>query len=223
MGSRPPPSQLRAYGTDKSLTALTDADWKRLGAGRCLLLHPRHVRHDHRLLLAACRTSPLRELHQRYEGRVIAFDHPTLADSPIDNARAFLTAVGNHKLEIDVVCHSRGGLVARSIVERPEDLAKLGKNVSVGTAVLVGATTNGTDLADVDRWNQLIDRLSTLLSLAPLPAAVDVLDTVFGLIRSIARQAPPTTSPASTRCRRSGRSSTSSTMSSGSRRGRPIA
>ncbi len=32
----------------------------------------------------------------------------------------------------------------------------------------------------------MIDRLSTLLSFAPLPAAVDILETVFGLIRSIA-------------------------------------
>ncbi len=179
------PTVLRAYGPDKSLSPLKDADWKRLEGGRSLLFI--HGTFD---TITGCFARlpdvTLQELHKRYEGRVIAFDHPTIADSPIDNAREFFKAVGSHKLEIDLVCHSRGGLVSRSIVERPEDLAPLGPNLTVGTAILVGATTNGTDLANVDRWNQMIDRLSTLLSFAPLPAAVDVLESIFGLIRAIA-------------------------------------
>jgi hypothetical protein len=91
-------------------------------------------------------------------------------------------------LDIDIVCHSRGGLVTRSIAERPGDLAGLAPNVRVGTAVLVGATANGTILASADYWNELIDRATTLLSFLPVPVAVDALETVFGLVRSIAVQ-----------------------------------
>jgi hypothetical protein len=186
------PTRLRAYGPDATFRELDDAAWKKLEGKRALLLI--HGTFD--TIAGAFFRLPaatLTELHKRYGatdadpwGRVIAFDHPTLADSPIDNAREFLKLVGNHALEVDIVCHSRGGLVTRSIAERPDDLGTLAPNLKVGTAVLVGATSNGTALADVDRWNQMIDRLTTLLSFAPVPAAVDVLETIFGLIRGLA-------------------------------------
>jgi pimeloyl-ACP methyl ester carboxylesterase len=179
------PPQVRAFGKDRSLTAIDDAAWKRLESGRALLFI--HGTFD--TTSGAFNRLPdatLAELHKRYGGRVIAFDHPTIADDPIDNARAFLTAAGTRKLDVDVVCHSRGGLVTRSIAERPGDLATVGPNVTVGTAVLIGATTNGTILADADNWNEMVDRLTTLLSFVPVPVAVDALETLFGLVRSIA-------------------------------------
>jgi hypothetical protein len=179
------PSQVRAFGKDHSLTAIDDAGWKRLEAGRSLLFI--HGTFD--TITGAFNRLPdatLAELHKRYGGRVMAFDHPTIADDPIDNARAFLTAAAGRKLDVDIVCHSRGGLVTRSIAERPGDLATVGPNVTVGTAVLVGATTNGTILADADNWNEMVDRFTTLLSFVPVPVAVDALETLFGLVRSIA-------------------------------------
>jgi len=179
------PTLLRAYGPDKSLTALDDAGWARLAQGRTLLF----VHGTFDTISGAFNRLPpatLAELHTRYGGRVIAFDHPTLADSPIDNAAAFFGIVGDHQLDVDIVCHSRGGLVTRAIAERPRDLRSVGPNVRVGTSVLVGATTNGTWLADLGHWNEMIDRLTTLLSFAPVPAAVDALETVFGLVRSLA-------------------------------------
>jgi pimeloyl-ACP methyl ester carboxylesterase len=176
---------LRFLGADRSQTQIDDAGWKRLAAGRTLLI----VHGTFDTVQGCFRRLPdstLAELHKRYGGRVIGFDHSTLADSPIDNAQAFFGLVGDHALDVDIVCHSRGGLVTRAIAERPRELKSVGKNVRVGTAVLVGSTTNGTWLADIGHWNDLIDRISTLLSFAPVPAAVDVLETVFGLVRSLA-------------------------------------
>ena len=179
------PDRVSAYGPDRSLTELDDAAWARLSKGRCLLFI--HGTFD---TVAGCFTrmpdATLAELNHRYGGRMIGFDHPTLADSPIDNARAFFQVVGDHRLDVDIVCHSRGGLVTRAIAERPSDLATMGPNVRVGTSVLVGSTTNGSWLADIGHWNELIDRLTTMLSFAPVPAAVDALESVFALVRSLA-------------------------------------
>jgi hypothetical protein len=124
------------------------------------------------------------ELNERYESRVAAFDHPTIADDPIENARQFFELVGDRTLELDIVCHSRGGLVARSIAERPEDIGS--DKVHVNQIVLVGVPNAGTILADAAHWNELVDRFTTILSLFPVPGAGDVLETVFALVRSIA-------------------------------------
>jgi pimeloyl-ACP methyl ester carboxylesterase len=179
------PPRIRRFGPDGSLTALDDAAWKKLEQGPVLLfVHGTFSTTD-----GAFKSLPrdtLKELNQRYGGRVIAYDHPTIADDPMTNAAVFLQQVGNRKLQVDVVCHSRGGLVTRSIAERPGDLSQVGPNVTVRTAVLVGATCNGTILASADNWNELVDRATTLLSFLPLPAAVDALETVFALVRSIA-------------------------------------
>jgi hypothetical protein len=125
------------------------------------------------------------KLGDRYKGRVIAFDHPTISDDPIVNAREFFKQVGNRKLELDIVCHSRGGLVARAIAEQPDGV-KGSDAVHVRQIVLVGVPNAGTILADAGHWNELVDRFTTILSLAPLPGASDVLESVFALVRSIA-------------------------------------
>ena len=60
------------------------------------------------------------ELHQRYSGRVFAFNHFTMAHDPEQNVRWFAEAIRPMSagiLDVDVVCHSRGGLVARTLAE----------------------------------------------------------------------------------------------------------
>jgi hypothetical protein len=54
------------------------------------------------------------ELYAAYEGRVLAFDHFTLSEDPERNVRWLLDHIPDDvDLHLDVVCHSRGGLVAR--------------------------------------------------------------------------------------------------------------
>lgn len=125
-------------------------------------------------------------LDKTYGHRVIAFDHPTIADSPAANARWFLEQAGERKLVLDIVCHSRGGLVARSIAELPGDLVGLAPNVEVRSVVLVGVPSQGTKLADVAHWNDLVDRATSLFSLLPLPDGLATMHTVLALVRSIA-------------------------------------
>jgi len=178
------PSRLTMYGPDASQRPITDQDWTNLAAGPCLLFI--HGTFDTiGGAFAMLPPATLRKLHQSYGGRVIAFDHPTLADSPIANARALLEKVGAHSLQVDVVCHSRGGLVTRSLAERPGGLDQLAPNFSVRTGVLVGATTNGTDLANVDHFKVLLDRLTTMLSFLPVEAAAPALATIVQVVKAL--------------------------------------
>ena len=60
-------------------------------------------------------------LSDLYGGRMWAYDHFTLSRSPGDNARLLLDDLRRlarrETFEIDVVAHSRGGLVARELCE----------------------------------------------------------------------------------------------------------
>ena len=53
------------------------------------------------------------ERHWRYGGRVFAFDYFTLSHSPTENVAELAARMPDDlRLEVDVVSHSRGGLVA---------------------------------------------------------------------------------------------------------------
>jgi pimeloyl-ACP methyl ester carboxylesterase len=179
------PPRVRAYTPDGSLSDLTEEGWSHLSEGPVLLfVHGTFSTTEGGFgrLPAATR----RMLHDRYAGRVIAYDHPTIADDPFANARRFFEIVGDRKLDLDIVCHSRGGLVSRSIAERPDTLAGLGRNVTVRQIVLVGALSKGTILADTEHWGELVDRVTTLIRLVPAPGAVDTLETVLTVVKSLA-------------------------------------
>jgi hypothetical protein len=50
--------------------------------------------------------------------QILAFDHPTLSLSPIVNAVDLREALAGTQAAVDIVCHSRGGLVARTVAGR---------------------------------------------------------------------------------------------------------
>lgn len=87
---------------------------------------------------------------------VLCFDHPTLSVSPIlnalDLARAFTSATGS----LDVISHSRGGLVARWFLDVMR--AKTTKQ----RAVLVGSPCAGTALASPPRLKSTLSLLSNI-------------------------------------------------------------
>ena len=115
---------LRSDST-RSRRRLNAGDWARLGAGRALLfVHGTFSSCDafHDLPPAV-----MEELSARYGGRLFAFDHPTLSDDPAANAEYLLAQLpAGTSLTVDIVCHSRGGLVAREIApETPASRAGL--------------------------------------------------------------------------------------------------
>jgi len=93
----------------------------------------------------------MEELQRLYEGRVVAFNHPTISEDPEQNARWFLQEKvkqsGELPLDLDIICHSRGGLVSRVLA------GELGRcpmrpNIQVRRIIFAGTPNHGTDLAD---------------------------------------------------------------------------
>ena len=122
---------------------------------------------------------------------VVGFDHRTLSVDPLENATelaALLTPFRGRQVTVDVVCHSRGGLTARSFVESVlPGLAWRGK---VDRAVFVGATNAGTHFADETRWADLADLYTNLVAanaraIAALPGGAPIAAAVVGAVRGV--------------------------------------
>jgi hypothetical protein len=106
--------------------------------------------------------------HRNYR-HVLAFDHWTLSKAPDENARDLCKllprdiAEGQHPL--DIITHSRGGLVARALVQLPQlngnDAARV--SGAVKRVVFVGTPNFGTSLADPGNWGRAADLLINLV------------------------------------------------------------
>jgi hypothetical protein len=163
---------------------LGDADWAALGSGRALLFVHGTFSRAHtgfgRLPRAV-----MTELHERYAGRVFAFDHPTLASSPTDNARWLAKALPSGlRIDADVITHSRGGLVAREICEYADQLGLSGR-LDVQRLVMVAAPNAGTALAAVSHWKTFIDRVTNLLQFVPDNPVTDTMDAVLTVLKHV--------------------------------------
>ena len=92
--------------------------------------------------------------------QVLAFDHYTLSRSPILNALELARFFAGSEAQIDVICHSRGGLVTRWFFEVMDHVADRKRR-----AVLVGCPLGGTSLAAPDKLRSAIDLFTNLGSL----------------------------------------------------------
>ena len=92
-----------------------DADWARLGEGRALVLVHGTFSTAHGAFGSLPRTT-MTALHEAYGGRVVALDHHSVSVTPKENAELLAGLVPDGAaLEVDLVTHSRGGLVGREI------------------------------------------------------------------------------------------------------------
>ena len=134
----------------------------------------------------------LREADRTYDA-VIGFDHPTLSVDPKTNAQDLLRRLhtaGEHPPHIDVVTHSRGGLVYRSLAE----LILPGEawRPSFGRVVFVGTPNAGTGLADPENWHTFVDLYTNIAvgvfrAVSLVPAATFVATLLKELCRASAR------------------------------------
>jgi pimeloyl-ACP methyl ester carboxylesterase len=127
----------------------------------------------------------LEALHERYGGRVVAFDHPTLADAPDDNVRWLLSNLPQSPMKMDIVCHSRGGLVSRVLAERSAAFDLDGSRIDVRRIVFGGVPNGGTVLADPDHMVDMIDRFTTLLTLAPTGPVTETFEALVTVVKII--------------------------------------
>ncbi|WP_031364652.1 DUF7379 domain-containing protein [Caballeronia sordidicola] len=102
----------------------------------------------------------------RYDA-VIGFDHHTVGTAPDANAARLAAALKtlpcDQPIELDVVCHSRAGLVLRSLAEQ---LRRDGSPIKIKRAIFVGATHLGTQLARPENWESLVNLITNLSSVA---------------------------------------------------------
>ncbi len=88
-------------------------------------------------------------------------------------------------LDVDIVCHSRGGLVARTLAERPAAFGLAPARLRVGRIVFVGVPNAGTALADPDHMMAMIDRLTTALNLFPGGPVTETLEAILTAVKMI--------------------------------------
>ena len=181
------PAFTRMYGPDNyqvdtpDFARLTNDDWRSLSQGRALLFV--HGTFSTSGAFAPLQPQVMAELSRRYEGRTFAFNHPTMTADPRDNALAFLSEIpSGTKLDVDIVCHSRGGLVAREIAA----LGALNGSVTVRQIVFVAATNAGTALASDDHMVDMIDRFTTVAKFIPEGTAKRVVDAVVLVVKVLA-------------------------------------
>jgi len=116
--------------------------------------------------------------------QVLTFDHYTVSRSPVLNALELARIMATSTADVDIICHSRGGLVTRwfmEVFDRP--------NRNHRRAVLVGSPLHGTSLAAPDRIRNSIDlftnigkELGTALTLIPFTqVAGSLMKLVFSV------------------------------------------
>lgn len=117
-------------------------------------------------------------------GRVLALAHPSLSASPAENVDWLLDALpgaGGMAGPIDIVCHSRGGLVAREIAARAAE----GRLPAVARVCQVGTPNLGTPLADAEHWTDFIDAYTGALVALPDTTATMLLEGVLCLVKIV--------------------------------------
>ena len=97
--------------------------------------------------------------------QVLFFDHPTLAVSPVLNALELGRAMAATTGSIDVIAHSRGGLVVRWWLEAFGGSLNVTGSGGV-RAVLAGSPLYGTSLAAPDKIRHALSLLSNIGTLA---------------------------------------------------------
>lgn len=124
-----------------------------------------------------------------YEGRVIGFNHLSVTLSPEDNARFFLEtakrAFPSGRLQFDVLCHSRGGIVSRTLAERGHDLFSE-CNSEFRKVYFVASPNKGSALGDPQHVLEMIDVFTNLVTEFPDSHTMFTIETILGVVKLLA-------------------------------------
>jgi pimeloyl-ACP methyl ester carboxylesterase len=159
--------------------------WDVLRGGRALLL----LHGTFSTAAAAFELLPpetVEALGRLYGGRIFAFDHPTLHQSPEHNVRQlFQMLPDGTDLEVDIITHSRGGLVGRELTERSLDYASTGRTLKVRRAVFVAAPMRGTVLVDTEHGIEMLDRYTNLFTDLPDNPFTISMEAIFMTVKLV--------------------------------------
>lgn len=152
----------------------------------------------------------LARLQERYGEHIYGFDHATVATGVATNAMQFYEKLAPGVHNFDIICHSRGGLVARALRDLTEDQLKQcfvqdcrrgkyeaeleawgkawripdGVQVKVNRILFGGTPNNGTVLAQPTHLKKYLEILMTATNLLPefVDVTVDAILTVAKLL-----------------------------------------
>jgi hypothetical protein len=157
-------------------------DWKAISGKRALLfVHGTHTRSHVEFTHAPL--DFVKQLYEAYEGRIVALDHPTVSIDPNHNVEWLLDEIPHDvELDLDVLCVSRGGLVARRLAAEQGG----SREIHVGKIVFVASPNAGTPLADPERLNDFIDSYTNLFTMLPDTPVTFVLESIVGIAKLIA-------------------------------------
>jgi hypothetical protein len=120
---------------------------------------------------------------ERHYDLVLTYDHPTLSVSPVMNAFDLAALMRPSPAVLDIVCHNRGGLVARWLCEAYCESA-LARRV-----IFVGAPLAGTSLASAPRLRSTLDLITNIADVlragSNLAAANPFFLAASGLLRIV--------------------------------------
>ena len=171
---------------DLSPPALDAEAWQRLSNGRSLLFVHGTFSQAHSAF-GGLSSEAMVELNKHYDGRVFAFDHFSLSHDPKENVEWLLENLPDDAaLDLDIICHSRGGLVSRVLAEKQSEFSLESRSLNVGKVVFVASPNAGTDLADAEHMGDLIDTYTNLLNFIPDNPVTDILDGVITVAKQLA-------------------------------------
>jgi hypothetical protein len=184
------PYQLRSFEPGAfrlpNVGPLTGPQWQHLAQGPALLFVHGTFSTAHGGF-HALPDATMAELHRRYAGRVFAFDHFTLSHSPEQNVAELAARMPDGaQLEVDIVSHSRGGLVTRVLAGELGGAPAPG--LRVRRAIFVATPNAGTALADADHMVAFVDRYTSILNIippGPLDVVIEVLEVLITAVKVI--------------------------------------
>jgi hypothetical protein len=147
--------------------------------GRCLvLMHGTFSTGD--AAFAGLRADAgFRALHEKYQGRILVFDHPTMHLSPRENACWLGKQLPGNRVALDLVTHSRGGLVAR-------EAAHVLPAGTINRLVQVASPNAGTALCSPKRMGTLLDVTTNLAGFLPESPVSAVLEATLAVVKHAA-------------------------------------
>jgi hypothetical protein len=160
-------------------------DWAALGSGRALLLlHGTFSTAG--AAFASLEPQTYAALREVYRDRIFAFEHPSLHHDPQHNIARLLDMLPpDAKLDLDIIAHSRGGLVGRELTERLHDHARGDREITIRRAIFVAAPNLGTILTDPDHGITMLDRYTNLLTSLPDNAYTLTMEGVLMLVKLV--------------------------------------
>jgi pimeloyl-ACP methyl ester carboxylesterase len=145
----------------------------------------------------------LDRLRTAYDGRVAGFNHHTMTAGVAENVRdvyaALASAPGDYTF--DVVCHSRGGLVALALTQLADASFEqylgspwrrpAGVNIKIDRIVFVATPNAGTDLAIPDNISSFIERLVNFVNMLPDSAGTIAIGALLSVAAAVAEVTLP--------------------------------